>query len=116
MNLKADMLADLDSVFFNTDEFADEVVYTPAATGVADTIKAMVDYGIDQNASGIKGSGYTWTVLCERDVRSDFRSGSTRSVATIMIMAADVPEPKVRDTITAGGIVWKITKVFDRES
>ena len=113
MTFKDQMANDLDNVFFNTDEFAVEVVYTPKATGVGQSIKALVDYGLPENIQGNRGDGYTWTLTCERDVRSDFVHGNTRSVATVTVNASDIPEPKYRDIITIDGVEFRVTEIFD---
>ncbi|SDU38348.1 head-tail joining protein [Desulfobacula phenolica] len=106
--------ADLDSVFFNTDEFAQTVVYTPKATGVGTSIAALVDYGVqDNNGHGKKGDGYTWTVVCQRNLRSAFDHGRTRDVVTVEFKASDVPDPHYLDTIEIDGAVWTVTEVYD---
>ena len=46
MTLKADILTDLDDVFFDTDELADTITYGTAS------IKAIVFYGVNLNQGG----------------------------------------------------------------
>lgn len=43
MTLAAQMLADVDAVFLNVDEFADTVTYTVAAAGTSKSIKAVLE-------------------------------------------------------------------------
>ena len=105
--------ADLDNVFFNTEEFAFDIVYTPKATGTGLPIKALVAFGGVDNIRGNSGDGYTWTLICERDVRSDFSRGSTRTIANVVIKSSDIPEPRYRDRITIDGKDYRVTEVFD---
>ncbi|CCK81202.1 head-tail joining protein [Desulfobacula toluolica] len=111
---KDQLQVDLDAAFFNTDEFAKTVVYTPKATGLGVSIAALVEYGVQENNShGKKGDDYTWNVICQRDVRSAFDRGRTRDLATVEVKASDVPEPHYLDTIEIDGAVWTVTEVYD---
>ena len=82
MTLKQQMIADLD-IFFNTDEFAEEITYTPAG-GSATTITMIPDA---QNA-GIQ------SVAPESDSM------------IIYVKTSDVPSPNYKDTFTINGEVW----------
>jgi hypothetical protein len=113
MNLKDLMKADLDTVFFNADEFAREVVYTPAATGVPKPIMAIVDFGGEVPDTGSKFDDGTVILVCERDLRSDFGRVVARLMARVVVKVMDVPEPAYRDRVEIAGSVWRVARVFD---
>ena len=110
---KDQMAIDLDNVFFNTDEFAVEVIYTPQSGGPGQTIKAIVDYDVDQNSQGIKSDGYEHILTCERNIRSVFGTGIIRNVATVTVKITDVPEPRYRDKIEIDGVEFLVAEIFD---
>jgi hypothetical protein len=82
MTFATDINSDL-SVFFNTDEFAEEVTY--AGTD----INALIYYG----------------------ERLDERSGALVSTCTLSIQVSDVTTPAYRDTVVIGSATWTVTKI-----
>ena len=89
MTLKDHLEEDLD-VFFNTDEFAEMVGYTPADGGAPVEIPAFVDF--DENPEEM-GTG-------------------VRSSGRITVKAADVPAPRYRDAFVRGGVTFTIVRVL----
>jgi hypothetical protein len=87
MTLKEQILADQD-IFYNTDDFAESVVYTPHE-GAPKTIPALISYGSGEEGQGADRYG----------VR-----------ATVRIKAGDVAEPNTRgrDALTVGTVEWTI--------
>lgn len=112
------MAADMD-VFYNTDEFAVDAVYTPKSTGVAAAVKVVVDDGVIDNEHGSQGDGFEHILTCERDVRSGFNNRSisnasiSRDVITVRVRVADVAVPAVYDEIEIDGAVFKVVEMFD---
>ena len=84
MTLKDDMLADVDSVFFNSDEMAETITYT--SDGVDKNISALIEIGTS--------SGEKWN-LKERD--------RSYSDATFTIKQSDIPKPHAGDKILYNG-------------
>ena len=87
MTLKAQLTTDL-SVFFDTDEFAEVVTYNSAS------IKAVVDYGVNQSLD-------------------DNINDSNMTKATIFVKASDVPDPKYRDTVIINAVVWDVMNIAE---
>ncbi len=108
---------DLETVFFNTDEFARTVNYIHESSGVVKTIKAIVNYGAVgdglQHGHGFESDSYTVVLFCERDRRLDFAHGNTRQSANVMVMLSDIPDPKYRDIIEIDGVTWRVAEVYD---
>jgi hypothetical protein len=82
-----DMLAaDLSAVFFNADEFAKSVAYTPAG-GLAKMIKAIITYGEGE----------------------EYRGADALNIeATMEIQASDVATVSVGDSIAIGLEIWQV--------
>ncbi|WP_320043189.1 hypothetical protein [uncultured Desulfobacter sp.] len=108
-----DMAQDLEEVFFNTDEFSVEVVYTPKATGVPVPITVNVDYGEIENSRGKQSDGLEHMLTCERDSRSGFGGQFSRSVATVWVKVSNIAEPAVYDEIEIDGAVYRVLEMFD---
>ncbi|MFA5387209.1 MAG: hypothetical protein WC322_02325 [Candidatus Paceibacterota bacterium] len=87
MTLKADMLTDLDDVFFDTDEFAYSATYTPSG-GEAATITYIEE---------------------ETDpaIMEDIPPGDAK---IIIIKASDVSSPERGDTVTIGSDTWYLVR------
>jgi hypothetical protein len=83
MTLKTDMIADLDNVFFNTDEFAVAAIYTPTG-GTATSIKVLFHDEYDE-LSGVENYRY-W----------------------IEAKTSDMPAAKIDEPIVIEGITYKI--------
>ena len=119
MSLLADQIqSDLETVFFNTDDFAETVIYTPASSGVPKAIRAIINYGdaggLQYESAALPSDGYTVVLTCERNSRPDFVNGQTRQTAYVMIMLSDIPVPKYRDTIElADGTTWKVVEIYN---
>jgi len=86
MTLKADILTDLDDVFFDSDEFAESVTYTPKG-GAASTITAIV----------IKDSPF----------QEPYVRGEETARCEIEVKASDVASPQYGDTFTIDSVVWE---------
>ena len=82
MTFKQQMIADLD-IFFNTDEFAENITYTPAGGSPA-SVSAILG---DENAA----------------IQDPVPAGDTMR---IYVKAGEVPSPNYKDTFTIGGEVW----------
>ncbi len=108
-----DMAADLDDVFYNTDEFAVDAIYTPKATGVPVAITVNVEYGEIENSHGMQNDGLEHVLTCERDARSGFGGQFGRSVATVWVKVSDIAEPAVYDEIEIDGSVFRVVEMFD---
>jgi len=89
VTLKTQMTSDL-SVFFNTDEHATEVTYTPAV-GDASTVDAVIDYGEEGDNDG---------------------RGSHLSEATLYCKKSAISSPAYRETFTIGGETWTIRQIL----
>jgi hypothetical protein len=79
MTLKADILTDLDDVFFDTDELADAITYGTASIG------AIVSYGVNLNQGG----------------------AMAQSECTIKVKKSDVATFAARTAVTIGTDAWK---------
>lgn len=111
---KEQMRRDLD-VFFDTDVFAEPVVYTPAAGGEAVTVPAIIDYGATGRMDeGKEGDGYVWRLMCAKGERPDFDRGRVRETALVEVRKDQVPSPQYRDTFTIDGEVWTVTDIWER--
>lgn len=74
--------SDLDAVFLNTDEFAQEITYKGA------TIKAIVHYGPRRNKNADRA------ISCDAWLEG--------------VKVSDVPEPAYRDTVIIGSETYKV--------
>lgn len=117
MSSLADQItSDLETVFFNTDEFAKTVIYTPVSSGVSKTIRAIINYGDAdglQHGHTLTSDSYTVVLFCEREFRPDFSNSNTRQTAYVMFRLSDIPTPEYRDTINIDGITWKVTEIYN---
>jgi len=84
MTLKTQMTTDLGAVFYNGDEHATEITYTPAA-GSPSTILAIVNRGEGDEYKGADAYG----VRC-----------------TMRLKASDVAQPARSDEVTIGTERW----------
>jgi len=91
MTLKTQIAADLNTVFFNTDDFADSVTYTPAG-GTAKTIKAIIDYGVPDE-SGLSGMD-AMNTEAEMEIQADATNG--------------IAQVAVNDAVTIGTDTWRV--------
>ena len=82
MTLKAQMAADAAAVFFNTDEFADDIEYV-TVDGATISTKAIIDQITDLGPS-------------------DWPGGESR-VFSVQLLKADVPAPKNGDVFSVPG-------------
>ncbi len=74
MTLKTQMLADM-PIFFNLDEFAEEILYTPLG-GAQTTITAIVDRDHDLQEPYVRGPDTAGTLIsCKRSEVSDAQYG-----------------------------------------
>ena len=85
MTFATQTTSDLD-VFFNSDEFAKAVTYTPAV-GDAANIYGIIEYEQDDN------------------LRPD---ASMLKDATLYVKKSDIADPDYFDTVTIAGTTWKI--------
>lgn len=83
---KEQMAADLASVFYNTDDFAESVVYAPAGKSPK-TIKAIITYGEGDEYRGANSYGVKATMTC---------------------MVSDVSQPTNKDTVSIDGVTWGV--------
>lgn len=87
MTLKSLMVSDLDSVFFNTNDFADSAIYNSKDGTISNkAIKIIIDNNI---------------------ALSDANYGMNE-IATITLKKSDVDLPKIYDTITAGTTIYTV--------
>jgi len=87
MTLKDQMAADLAAIFYNTDDFAESVTYTPADATPAKTISAIIDYGQGDEYKGADSYG----------VR-----------AVIRVQASEIAQPARKDEVTIGTDTWVV--------
>ena len=87
MDFKAQMEADLDSVFFHTEEFAELCIYTPKATGVpiAD-VAVIIDFG---------------TSLSQTEY-------GAAEVDTASFKVSQIADPRIYDTFIYDGITYSV--------
>ena len=85
MTLKTQMTSDL-SIFFNTDEFAESVTYTPKG-----------------------GAGSTISAIVERNdpFQEPYIRGEKTATALIQVKKADVASPQYGDTFTFDSQTWE---------
>lgn len=94
MTLKTQIAADLGAVFYNEDEHAVEVTYTPAA-GAAKPLIAIVNRGEGDEYKGADSYG----------VR-----------ATMRVMVSDIAQPVRSDEVTIGTERWIVIGADPNES
>lgn len=88
MTLKTDMAADLTNVFFNTDEFAESISYTPKG-GAAATIKVILS---DEDAT----------------IQSPTAPGDHM---VVVAQYTDIATPQRGDTFTINSITWYFVEI-----
>lgn len=88
MTFKTQLTTDL-AVFFNTDEFAESVTYTPSG-GTAKVINAIVTYG--------EGEEYKGADAYNIEATMEIQANATNGIATV----------GVGDSITIGTDTWKV--------
>lgn len=87
MTLKTTMAADIESIFFNTDELADNAVYNSKdGTIVAKAIKVIIDFGAN---------------LGQTD-------GGLADIVQLILKKSDIDNPSIYDTITIGSVVYTV--------
>lgn len=87
MTLKADMLTDLDNVFFDTDEFVDSITYTPSG-GDPVSITAMLE-DMDPSIMDVAPPGDSMV---------------------LHVKYSDVANPQRGDTFTISSETWYLVK------
>lgn len=88
MSFKEQLARDAESVMCNIDEFAEDVLYNGAS------ITAIVELGVEQTPG------------------NTFASDGESDRATIMVLAADVPEPVRGDTIKTSLKTWEVVRLL----
>jgi hypothetical protein len=92
MTLKTDINSDL-SVFFNNDEFAEEVLYTPKGKKLIDAV-------------------YIYAVISQDgDVQEPYVRGEETATCIIEVKASDVSTPQHGDTFTFNDEIWEFDPV-----
>jgi hypothetical protein len=91
MTLKAQIAADLNAVYFDAAAFAETVTYTPVG-GAAQTIKAIIDYGVPDE-SGLAGMDAVNT-----DAELWLQADATNGIASVA----------VNDAVTIGSETWRV--------
>ena len=89
MTLRDDIVTDLDSTFFDTDDLALSVTYKAGGQGSGSAVPALITYGEED---GDDGRYY-------------------RDQATAIVAVRDVAAPAEGDTITVGSTVWTVRQV-----
>ena len=85
MTLKTQIISDL-PVFFDTDEFAETIVYTNSSS-------------VDASISAI--------VSMDDPLQEPYVRGESTATCTIEVKASDVPSPEYGETFTFGGYTWE---------
>lgn len=89
MTLKEQIAADLNTIFFNTGEFAETVTYTPVV-GAAKVIKAVVTYG---DGDGLNGAD-AFNVVASMEIMADAANG--------------IAQPAAGDRVSIGATDWVV--------
>jgi hypothetical protein len=89
MTLRDDILTDLDSSFFDTDDLALSVTYKAGGQGVGSAVPALFQFGEDD---GEDGRYY-------------------RDKGTAIVAVRDVAAPAEGDTLTINSVVWTIRRI-----
>ena len=96
MTLKSQIAADVASVLLNTDEFAEDVTYTPSGEA-AKSIKAVFDY-----------EGFT---------PEDAEDGRVQRHDATLFISTDatlgIANPNAKDQVTISSEVWDIVRVME---
>lgn len=92
MGFKDVLFSDLD-VFFNTEEFADEIIYVSQNTQTQYTIPAIIDFVGDPDIAGFKKAIY----------------------AEALIRLDQIPEPRNQDTCWIDGNEWRVEKLIESD-
>lgn len=95
MSFRDSILADLDTVFFNSEEFADGATYTPVGGG----------------------DGVAVTVLLEEgeQVDPDPIPGSVQDGAVLRVRETEVTRPSYGDVFMVGPESWTVTRPLSRD-
>ena len=88
MGLKDQLAHDASSVMFNTDEFAEDVLYNGTS------IRAIVELGVEQTPG------------------NTFASDGESDRATITVLVANVPDPVRGDKIETSLKTWEVVRVL----
>lgn len=91
MNFKDQMTADLE-VFFNTDEFAVNILYTPV-DDFARAITGIPAYGKNLAAAG--------------------SSDPAMAMMSLSVMQSEVPAPQYDEKMEIDGIEWRIRRISE---
>lgn len=92
MTFKTQRDVDVGNVFLNSTEFAEDIIYTPVATGTPATISAVVADPRTEVVETDKGEDQT-------------------EIVEVHIAVADVATPVRGDTVTISGVVWTVRVV-----
>lgn len=92
MTFKDQLALDI-SAFFNTNEFADEISYQPAAGGDAIDTDACIEWGENPEIKSTQES--------------------TRETGIIYLKNSDVGAPKYRDSFTFGSVTYHIMRIIE---
>jgi hypothetical protein len=95
MTFKEQMAADLSTVFFNTDDFAESAIYTPVS-GAAVACSVLIDHNIELQPSGL-----------------DSQVSVTATV--IESMVSEVGIPVVGATFTIGSTEYEIRELLEND-
>lgn len=87
MSLKDQMASDM-AIFFNKDEFGEDITYNGA------TITGIPEHGTDRD----RGVGWD--------------SNAEASIATVMVQASDVNSPLPSDEVVIRGKVWTVSRII----
>lgn len=87
MTLKTVMAADIENVFFNTDEFADDAIYNSKDGSIVNKAIKIIE---DLSAN-----------LGQTD-------GGLANLSQHKIKKSDIPNPSIYDTVTKDGVVYAV--------
>lgn len=105
MTFRDILASDLNAVFFNTDEFADTVAYTPAAGGQARSIKALLEYG-DPDESGLPGMDALHTEAT-MEIMADATNGIAQVAANDVVAIGTDTWRVLYAAKTHDGLIWR---------
>jgi len=97
--LKDQIAADLAATLFNTDEFAQEITYTPA-NGTAQTINAALGAELD---------AYSETALAEYERRS-------LEITVPRSAVGGIPNPDKDDAVTIDGVEFAVIRIVRQDA
>jgi hypothetical protein len=90
------------SVFFNTDEFAESVTYTPSG-GAGTTIKAIIDYGSGENYRGADALHTEGVMLIQANATYGVETVAVGDTVTIDTESWRVVDAEKIDD----GLIWR---------